>query len=168
MKLLLSGLIAAFSITGYQAWTGFGIHGIPSAGLPLYSNSDVISCNPDVRNDSALLAGKWYLVPVLSSDTATGKIPTIIFDLKKKSFTGNTGCNSMNGRFAISGKSIQVDSGIVMTRMACPGYNEKSFIKSLLRVNSYKFEDGVLVLLFDGTELSRWTRSLSRPKALKA
>jgi len=44
--------------------------------------------------------------------------------------------------------------------MACVGYNEKEFIETLLRTNSYKLQSGTLILLFDQTELSRWTRKV--------
>jgi len=114
------------------------------------------------------LDGKWFLQPVLPSDTATGKVPYIAFDTKKNRFSGNTGCNSMNGKFELSGNSLRFDSNMITTKMACTGYNENAFIKSLLRTNGYKFDNGVLVLLFDGTELSRWTRNLPRPRIYRA
>ena len=119
-------------------------------------------------SDTDKLDGKWVLLPVLPSDTATGKVPFITFDVKKLRFSGNTGCNSMSGRFSVSGKSLHIDSNMITTKMACPGYNEKAFLKNLLRVNGYKFEDGVLVLMFDGTELSRWVRNLQKPNSYKA
>lgn len=118
--------------------------------------------------DTNRLDGKWFLQPVLPSDTATGKIPTLVFDEKRHRFTGHTGCNSMSGRFSVSGKNLQIDSNIMMTKMACEGYNEKGFIKTLLRTNGYKFKDGVLILLFDGTELSRWVRTPAKPHMNKA
>jgi heat shock protein HslJ len=113
--------------------------------------------------DTSKLNGKWFLQPVLPSDTAAGKIPTLVFNVSKHRFTGNTGCNTMSGRFQLSGRNITIDSNIVMSKMACTGYNEQAFIKSLLRTNGYKFDHGVLVLLFDGTELSRWVRKLISP-----
>jgi hypothetical protein len=33
--------------------------------------------------------GKWYLKPVLGSDTTTGKVPEIVFDVNGGHFTGN-------------------------------------------------------------------------------
>jgi len=57
-----------------------------------------------------------------------------------------------------SDTSLVFNEKIITTRMACAGYNEDAFIKSLLRTNKYKFDNGVLVLLFESTELSRWTR----------
>jgi heat shock protein HslJ len=116
--------------------------------------------------DSTILDGSWYLQPVLPSDTATGKRPTIEFNIKKAHFAGNTGCNSMSGKyyFSITDSSISFSDKIVMTRMACTGYNEKAFVKSLLLTTHFKIRNGVLILLAeDNTELSRWERKPTNP-----
>jgi len=162
MKLFFITTIALFPLAGYR-WQ-------PGPPQPVANNVNriVIACTKPVA-DSGRLEGKWFLLPVLSSDTATGRIPTLVFDTKRLRFTGNTGCNSMNGRFSWSGNNLHIDSNIVTTKMACTGYNEKAFIKNLLRANGYKFEDGVLVLLAEGgTELSRWVRTLAKPRSYKA
>ena len=104
------------------------------------------------------LEGAWQLQPVLPSDTATGKIPTITFDLTTKKFQGNTGCNNMSGSFFTSGDSLSFNEQIIMTKMACPGYNEQGFVKSLANTNRYKIEKGLLQLMQDQTVLSKWIR----------
>lgn len=119
------------------------------------------------QKDSNTLNGRWYLQAVLPSDTAAGKTPTISFDLAKNSFTGNTGCNRMNGTFRKTDTSLVFNERIVTTKMACPGYNEPAFLKSLLRTNNYKFERGTLILMFDATELSRWTRTQEKVSPIK-
>ncbi|MEO6314850.1 MAG: META domain-containing protein [Chitinophagaceae bacterium] len=115
--------------------------------------------------DTVTLAGKWYLQPVLASDTAAGKIPVLQINLSGNSFTGNTGCNNMRGSFQKTPTSFSFNKNIITTKMLCPGYDEAAFMRSLLQANNYKIEKDVLVLLFDGTELSRWTRN--PPKQLK-
>src|SRR5258708_292692 len=122
--------------------------------------------------DTTTLGGSWYLQPLLAADTATGKTPTLQFDLAKSRFSGNTGCNTMRGGFW-SGKtdsSLSFSDKIVMTRMACTGYNEPAFMKSLKSTTHYRLRNGVLTLLADErTELSRWMRKpATAPKALKA
>ncbi|MBG9375818.1 META domain-containing protein [Panacibacter sp. DH6] len=104
------------------------------------------------------LEGSWQLQPVLASDTAAGKIPMLVFDLKSKKFQGNTGCNNMSGSFITSGDSLSFNEQILMTKMACAGYNEAGFIQSLTKVNHFKIEQGVLQLLQDQTILSKWIR----------
>jgi heat shock protein HslJ len=104
------------------------------------------------------LNGEWFLVPVLPSDTAAGKFPSINFNVAKSTFTGHTGCNRMSGTFKRTDTSLIINERIIRTEMACPGYNEEAFIKTLLNTNRYQRKDSVLVLMFDQTELSRWTR----------
>ena len=108
--------------------------------------------------DTITLNGKWYLQPMLASDTAAGKVPFLQIDLAKKIFSGNTGCNTMRGGFQKTDSSLVFNENIITTKMLCTGYNEAAFLKSLLHTNRYKIVKGVLVLMFDETELSRWTR----------
>lgn len=111
--------------------------------------------------DTTTLGGLWLLQPVLASDTAAGKRPSLLLDLAKSRFTGNTGCNNMNGKFWFGDKdsSLSFPDKIVTTRMACPGYNEKSFLESLQHSSHYRLQQGVLILLSDdNAELSRWER----------
>ena len=122
--------------------------------------------------DTTTLGGTWYLQAVLPSDTATGRTPYLNLDLAKSHFSGNTGCNSMRGSFWFSGKdsSLSFSEKVVQTRMACQGYNEAGFMKSLRSVGRFKLHDGMLILLSDDkTELSHWARKPGRgPQALKS
>ena len=105
-----------------------------------------------------ILNGQWFLQPVLASDTAAGKFPSITFNVAKGTFTGNTGCNQMNGTFKRTDSSLVINEQIAVTKMVCPGFNEVAFLKTLLNTNRFKREDGMLLLMFDQTILSRWTR----------
>jgi heat shock protein HslJ len=122
--------------------------------------------------DSTTLGGPWFLQPVLSSDTGAGKTPSLLFDLVKSKFTGNTGCNTMRGGFWFSknDSSLSFSDKIITTKMACQGYNEGAFIKSLQHATHFRLRGGVLSLLADdNSELSRWVRKPSAPsKAAKA
>jgi heat shock protein HslJ len=111
--------------------------------------------------DTTKLGGLWFLQPVLVSDTATGKIPRIEFNLATKRFTGNTGCNNMSGTFDFTDSTLQFNQRIITTKMSCVGYNERAFLESMLQTNSYRFENGTLILLFNNTELSHWTRKVA-------
>jgi heat shock protein HslJ len=122
------------------------------------SNADSIPSAPAPAKDTTTLAGQWFLMPALPADTAAGRIPRLEFNTTGMKFTGNSGCNSMSGSFELTDSSLNFSERILLTKMACPGYNEEAFIKSLLRTNRYRFENGMLILMFDQTELSRWTR----------
>jgi heat shock protein HslJ len=121
--------------------------------------------------DTTTLGGTWYLQAVLPSDTATGRSPMLQFDLPKSHFAGNTGCNSMSGTFYYSStdSSLSFNARIVRTRMACPGYNEAAFMKSLQSTSRYRLRHGMLTLLGDdNAELSQWARKPGTgPRALK-
>jgi len=110
--------------------------------------------------DTTSLGGIWYLQPVLASDTATGEIPELSFDMTKSRFSGNTGCNKMSGEFWYSAhdSSLSFSDKFASTKMACPGYNEQGFIKSLKDVNHFRLRRGMLILMSDATELSHWVR----------
>ena len=42
--------------------------------------------------------------------------------------------------------------------MFCPGYNEHAFLKNLLRIDGYKFENGSLILTFKNAVVLSWER----------
>ena len=139
-----------------------------NSGNHLPANATVDSTNikdtiADSTKDAAkneTLAGKWYLQPALPSDTASGKIPTLDFDLKTRKFNGNTGCNGMSGSFSLNGDALSFSENIISTKMACTGYNEKAFFDNLLKTNRYQIKNGALQLLFNTTVLSNWARNI--------
>jgi len=104
------------------------------------------------------IAGEWKLMPVLASDTAAGKIPMLQFNVTNHSFIGNTGCNSISGKLNLNGSVLSFSEQEIVTKNACQGYNEDAFVASLIKVNHYKIENGVLMLMVDQTVLSKWVR----------
>jgi heat shock protein HslJ len=109
--------------------------------------------------DTTKLGGRWFLQPVLASDTSTGKIPRLELNLSAKRYTGNTGCNDMSGTLEYTDSTITFVQPVT-TKMNCVGYNERAFLENLLRTNRYHLENGMLILLFNQTEISRWTRKV--------
>jgi heat shock protein HslJ len=135
---------------------------LPTTDSTIQAKKDTpVAQAPPAQKDTTQLGGIWFLQAVMASDTAAGKIPRLNLDLSTKRFTGNTGCNNMNGTFDFTDTTIQFNQRIVTTKMACIGYNEKGFIENLLRANSYKLQNGVLILMFNQTELSTWTRKVA-------
>jgi heat shock protein HslJ len=145
-NILLTGMVACSLLAGGVEWNRQATKEHDFTGKAVYTPADTA------------LNGEWFLLPVLASDTAAGKYPTIKFNVAKGTFTGHTGCNRMNGSFKRTDSSLTISERIMLTKMACPGYNEPAFLKTLLSTNRYKREDSVLVLMFNQTELSRWTR----------
>lgn len=68
----------------------------------------------------------------------------------------------MSGSFDYTDSTIVFNERIMLTKMACTGYNEQVFIKNLLRTNRFRFEDSVLVLMVEAQELSRWSRTQTK------
>jgi heat shock protein HslJ len=141
------------------------------AASPLPGETLIRVAKFTVQKDTTTLGGTWVLEPMLASDSATGKLPRLNLDLGKSRFSGTTGCNSMHGQFWYSKKdsSLSFSDKLITTKMACPGYNEAAFLKSLRSTGRYRLRDGVLSLLSDdNTELSRWARKPgTAPKAFK-
>lgn len=109
--------------------------------------------------DTISLAGNWYLRPVLPSDTFAGKLPMLRFEPGKRKFSGFTGCNQISGGFEFELDQLQFSKDIVVTKMACEGYNEKEFLSNLLRVDHFKIKDSsILQLLIGQTPVSEWSR----------
>lgn len=116
---------------------------------------------------ASTISGTWVLMPVLASDTATGKPPFIDFNTGSGSFTGNTGCNTMEGKFTVNGNILQFKDPTVDGKNTCLGYNEDAFMANLLKINHFKMENGVLQLMIDQTVVSKWVRKEPK-KDLKA
>lgn len=114
-----------------------------------------------ITSDSNTLVGEWELIPVLSSDTAAGKLPWINFDVNSGTFTGNTGCNTMSGSFVKNGYALSFNENVNLTKIACEGYNEQVFLNNLLKTNIYRIEDGTLMLMFNQTVMSKWARKVN-------
>jgi heat shock protein HslJ len=121
--------------------------------------TDSVTNTKDAAQNETL-AGEWHLQPVLASDTASGKIPSLNFDVKTMRVKGNTGCNSFSGTFVAGKQSLHFNKDIISTKMACPGYNEKAFIENLVKTNRYLIREGVLQLMYNSTILSKWTRTV--------
>src|SRR5690348_17124445 len=81
-------------------------------------NDTPVAQTPPPQKDTTKLGGVWFLQAVLASDTAMGKTPRLNLNLASKRFTGNTGCNNMNGAFDFTDTTIQFNQRIVTTKMA--------------------------------------------------
>ena len=78
--------------------------------------------------------------------------PTIEIYLEEERFSGNTGCNNMNGTVKVEGSTISF-SDIITTKMFCSDVDEVSFISALKKANKYKIEKMKLYLFEDDREL---------------
>ena len=99
------------------------------------------------KKNSAYLTGSWQLQMLFASDTNWARHPFINLNLEDRSFSGNSGCNSIRGKFTVSNENyIAFDKNFVSTKMACPGSFEKSFLSALLKINRYTINKDELEL----------------------
>ncbi|MDH7462941.1 META domain-containing protein [Chitinophagaceae bacterium 26-R-25] len=138
------------------------------AAIPRNNDTNVVihtqyvnAKNISITTDSSL-NGTWYLIAVLASDTAAGKLPFLTINLKKKQFTGNDGCNDISGTFETAEDKLAFSDNIKGTKIECKGYDEKAFLHNFLLTSNYKIEDGMLSLMNGNTVLSKWSRKSVR------
>ena len=98
---------------------------------------------------------------LFASDNNWAKKPVLNFDLKEGTVSGNSGCNSLRGKFSVSGNYLSVDKNIISTKMACAdaksNLDEKAFISALLKINRF-------TLVKDELELGQGEITLMRFK----
>jgi heat shock protein HslJ len=98
------------------------------------------------KNNTASLNGNWQLEMLFASDNKWEKPPHIKVNTADSTFSGNTSCNSIRGKFAIDGNYLGFDKNFISTRMACPGSYEKAFLSALLKINRYSINKDELAL----------------------
>ncbi len=98
------------------------------------------------KNNESHLNGSWQLQMLFASDNKWASTPMININLKDKSFTGNSSCNSISGKFTINENYIAFDKNIISTKLACADNYEKSFLAALLKVNRYNLSKDELEL----------------------
>jgi heat shock protein HslJ len=113
-------------------------------------------CSPKLSPDNNWGNRRWVLielkeVPVqLSGGNRDAHIEFTPYD---KKFTGNAGCNRMNGSYSIDNKTIRF-TDVITTKMSCPDISfENTFLDALNKVNRYEVNDNVMLLKDEGKVL---------------
>ena len=124
----------------------------------LLSVTFLIACHSSKRSTGSIrekpdpikLAGNWQLQMLFASDNNWAKVPYININSAGKTFSGNSGCNSINGKFTITDNYFAFDKNIMSTKMACvdanSNRNEKTFLSALLKINRYTINKDELEL----------------------
>lgn len=118
--------------------------------------SAIISCSPKLAPDSYWGDRRWVLtemkgVPVQLSGTRRDAF--IEFSPSEKRFTGNAGCNRINGEYTLDKKDRIKLSNVISTKMSCDDIAfETSFLSLLNQVDRFKVQDNIL-LLRDGNDV---------------
>lgn len=88
------------------------------------------------------LSGTWELNYISGPRIAfnglyPAKKPTIKFDITEKRFSGNTSCNSFSGALVADDATVNFTGPMMMTKMACPGEGEATFLEMLKKASHY-------------------------------
>lgn len=119
-----------------------------------------VTKNLEVKADTSL-KGTWQL-QTRSEVKLPVAAPTLTINTSDNTFRGNTGCNNMSGTFTRErDNEIVFGPDIIVTKKACPNYNEKAFLTNFTQTNHYRIENGVLQLLNNDEVLTTWIRQSS-------
>ena len=102
--------------------------------------------NVTEKNNASGLEGKWQLQMLFATENKWERTPYINFTIADKTFSGNTSCNSIRGKFTADGNYLGFDKNFIMTKMACPGSYENAFLAALLKINRYSINKDELEL----------------------
>lgn len=111
-------------------------------------------------NYGADLTGNWALKSLWGIDDSKIGKGSIKIDFENKTFSGNTGCNDINGTFSIKGDLIIFDKNISIAKNNCPAYIDKKFIEMLMRVNKFNTHEGILELSQDNIVLMSYEKMI--------
>lgn len=124
----------------------------------------VIGCSPKISPDAYWGSQRWVLVemkevPVqLSGGSRDAFVEFIPSD---KRFSGNAGCNRMNGNYAIEKRTRIKFSEVITTKMSCPDIAfETAFLSALNEVNRFESDGSTIRLKDDRKTLLVFQRRL--------
>ena len=109
------------------------------------------------------LNGSWDLTNISDLKIALSKLyprqkPNLNFDLAYGVVTGSTACNRFSAPVKVIDSSISIGE-LGMTKIACPGDGEQTFLEALKKTKTYALVDSATLSLRTGdTEVMRFSR----------
>lgn len=123
----------------------------------IFLSATLISCKCKKTDSVSKLEGNWELNYISGAGIAfdglyPNKKPTINFNLKENHISGNSSCNSFNGKLVPDGNKIDFTQPMAMTKMMCQdGQGEQVFMSTLQKITSYDVtDDGKTLNLISG------------------
>jgi len=109
------------------------------------------------------LGGTWELNYISGPRIAfnglyPAKKPVMTFDINGKKVSGNTSCNSFSGTLTADDTTINFNNGFAMTKMACPGEGEATFLEMLKKVSTYSVSDSTLNFMMGDIAIMRFNK----------
>lgn len=108
-----------------------------------------LQCTPRLAPDAGWGRGRWVLVEMKGvpvQQSGGRRDAHISFNEEQKLFSGNGGCNQLNGSYTIDRNSIAFRD-VSSTKMACNDMAfENTFLQTLSTVNRYELKGDDLLL----------------------
>ena len=107
------------------------------------------SCSPKLSPDAAWGNQNWVVVELKGvpvQQSGGRRDAHIAFDIIQKRFTGNGGCNQINGGYTLDKDEIHF-TDVVSTKMSCNDIEfENTFLATLSSVDNYEARGSDLLL----------------------
>ncbi len=125
-------------------------HNILTIDLLDSTGSTVASLRRDMRE---MLNGQWNIVEADGMKIKLDEMPQIVIDIEENKFTGNSGCNIMNGSIESSDQENKIAFvGVVSTRRMCTPQVmevEDKILDVINKVESFSILDNNRVALYN-------------------
>lgn len=105
------------------------------------------------EGETTWMAVSLYQNSISEVDFMRGS-PSIIFK-NSTSISGSTGCNQFSAKYNDSADGVKISMG-PMTKMACPGSEEETFIKALTETNRVEKGKEEVIFYKDENELIKF------------
>ena len=119
-------------------------------------------CTPRLSPDAGWARQNWVLVEMKGvpvQQSGGRRDAHIVFEVAEKRFTGNGGCNQINGNYTLDKNEIKF-TDVIATKMACNDIEfENAFLSALSSIDRYEINGNDLVL-----KKKRETLLVLRPK----
>ena len=119
-------------------------------------------CSPKLSPDSGWGHQEWVVVEMKGvpvQQSGGRRDAHISFDVAVKKFSGNGGCNQVNGNYSVDKKMIKFTE-VVSTKMSCNDIEfENTFLSTLSSIDHYEVRGSDLLL-----KKNKETRLVLRPR----
>jgi len=120
-------------------------------------------CSPKLSPDAGWGRQNWVVVEMKGvpvQQSGGRRDAHIVFEVAEKRFTGNGGCNQINGNYTLNKNEIKF-TDVIATKMACNDIEfENTFLSTLSSIDRYEVNGNDLLL-----KKRRETVLVLRPKS---
>jgi heat shock protein HslJ len=109
----------------------------------------VFGCSPKLSPDAGWGHQQWVVVEMKGvpvQQSGGRRDAHITFDVATKRFSGNGGCNQINGNYAVDKNDISFTE-VISTKMSCSDIEfENTFLNTLSSIDRYEVRENQLLL----------------------